>query len=190
VIPLVCGNPAEEPASYTRFVLPFSYSPTRCPPKELSWVYKPSKPASIWRKNYLTVETATVLFDRAKWLELKSADTIPDFQIRRGERHITVRIGTPRLVLFEWPSDPTARREGDQKDILCIGFLIVEASFPKKEESGGLDDLLEIGIGGSLPTSLLPHHLAYGSVPRRFGKVKCADETLIGTDLKRRRMRC
>lgn len=26
-----------------------------------------------------------------------------------------------------------------------------------------------IGIGGSLTTSLLPHHRAYGSVPRRFG---------------------
>ena len=27
----------------------------------------------------------------------------------------------------------------------------------------------EIGIGGSLSASLLPHHRAYGSVPRRFG---------------------
>lgn len=27
----------------------------------------------------------------------------------------------------------------------------------------------EIGIGGSLAAPALPHHRAYGSVPRRFG---------------------
>jgi hypothetical protein len=29
----------------------------------------------------------------------------------------------------------------------------------------------EIGIGGSLAAPPLPHHLAYGSVPRRFEKL-------------------
>jgi len=28
---------------------------------------------------------------------------------------------------------------------------------------------LQIGIGGTLTGSFLPHHRAYGSVPRRFG---------------------
>ena len=47
-----------------------------------------------------------------------------------------------------------------------------------------------IGIGGSLTTSLLPHHRAYGSVPRRFGSVKCLVETLTSEALVRRSMPC
>jgi hypothetical protein len=30
----------------------------------------------------------------------------------------------------------------------------------------------KIGIGGSLAAPPLPHHLAYGSVPRRFEKLR------------------
>jgi hypothetical protein len=30
---------------------------------------------------------------------------------------------------------------------------------------------MKIGIGGSLAAPPLPHHLAYGSVPRRFEKL-------------------
>jgi hypothetical protein len=33
-------------------------------------------------------------------------------------------------------------------------------------------DALAIGIGGSLAAPPLPHHLAYGSVPRRFEKLR------------------
>jgi hypothetical protein len=62
VIPLVCGNPAEEPASYTRFVLPFGYKPEACLEKAPSCLYKSDKPICIWRQNYLTVETAAVFF--------------------------------------------------------------------------------------------------------------------------------
>lgn len=75
MIPLVCGNPAEKLASYTRFVLPFSYSPAKYSSRKgASWVSQPSKPASTWRKNYLTVETAAVFFDRARWFELEGKD--------------------------------------------------------------------------------------------------------------------
>ncbi len=143
MIPLVCGDPANEPASYTRFVLPFSYSPTKYTSQgEPPWIYKLSESASIWRQNYLTVETATVLFHRAKWFDLKGVNPL-DFPIPRNGRTLTIRMGTPRLVLFEWPSDPTAEHEDDRKDLLRIGFLIVETSFPKKEESVVLGDLLE-----------------------------------------------
>lgn len=144
MIPLVCGDPAEEPASYTRFVLPFSYSPTKYTSQRKSpWIYKLSEPASIWRQNYLTVETSTVLFHRAQWFDLKGVNPF-DFQIPRNGRNLTIRMSTPRLVLFEWPSAPAAKREDDQKDLLCIGFLVIETSFPRKEESVVLDDLLEL----------------------------------------------
>jgi hypothetical protein len=42
---------------------------------------------------------------------------------------------------------------------------------------------LSIGIGGSLATSFLPHHRAYGSVPRRFGGLRmnrlCHDDKAL-----------
>lgn len=148
MIPLVCGNPAKEPASYTRFVLPFAYKPEACSEQAPSYVYKPSKPVSVerqnYRQNYLTVETAAALFHRAKWLELKGTEPMRDFKISRGGRNITVRLGTPRLVLFECPTDPRTVGEDDQGDPLCIGFLIVEVSFPKQDTTTpDLDDLLE-----------------------------------------------
>ncbi len=144
MIPLECGDPTEEPASYTRFVLPFSYSPIQYAPQGGSpLIYKLSEPVSIWRQNYLTVETSTVLFHRAQWFDLKGINSF-DFQISRNGRKLTVRMSAPRLVLFEWPSDPGAQREDDQRDLLCIGFLVIETSFPKKEESIVLDDLLEL----------------------------------------------
>lgn len=144
MIPLVCGDPAQGPASYTRFVLPFAYSLRAYPGKTSSWVYKPYEPVDLsWRQDYLTVETAAVLFHRAKWFELKGMGTVPNFPIVRDGRPITVCLGVPRLVLFEWPTSPDEENKDDQGDLLCIGFLIVETYFPKQEVPPSLDDLLE-----------------------------------------------
>ena len=46
-----------------------------------------------------------------------------------------------------------------------------------------------IGIGGSLAAPPLPHHLAYGSVPRRFGQVKRLAEPPIEEGRSSRRKR-
>ena len=143
MIPLVCGDPAQDqkPASYTRFILPFAYSPTLCGERQGLYVYKPSPPADIWRRNYLTAETAAVLFGRARWLELKGTEPPPG-HIRRKAKTITVRVEPPRLVLFEWPAQPDVQAQDGPSDPLQIGFLIVEASFPLQQEPPDLDDLL------------------------------------------------
>lgn len=143
MIPLVRGDPAQgEPASYTRFVLPFAYSLEAYPGKPSPWVYKPYTPVDIsWRQDYLTVETAAVLFHRAKWLELKGMENLPPFPIVRDGRPITVCLGVPRLVLFEWWTPSDAENQDNQGDLLCIGFLIVETYF-KQDIPLSLDDLL------------------------------------------------
>jgi hypothetical protein len=144
VIPLVCGDPKQELASYTRFVLPFAYSPEPCSESQGQYVFKPSPPApaDIWRRNYLTAETAAVLFGRARWLQLANVEPL-HFDIRRNDRTIMVRVEPPCLVLFEWPKQPGVLAKGRHGNPLQIGFLIVEASFPLQEEPPSLDDLLE-----------------------------------------------
>src|SRR3982751_6376914 len=47
----------------------------------------------------------------------------------------------------------------------------------------------EIGIGGSLAAPPLPHHRAYGSVPRRFDRVKRLAVSPIEEGRSRRRKR-
>src|SRR5437899_8427660 len=47
-----------------------------------------------------------------------------------------------------------------------------------------------IGIGGHLAAPPLPHHRAYGSVPRRFDRVKRGQERRGGEDRDRRNTGC
>jgi hypothetical protein len=47
-----------------------------------------------------------------------------------------------------------------------------------------------IGIGGRLAASALPHHRAYGSVPRQFDRVKLEQEHRGGEDRGRRNTGC
>src|ERR1700739_1149078 len=48
----------------------------------------------------------------------------------------------------------------------------------------------KIGIGGHLAAPPLPHHRAYGSVPRRFDRVKRGQERRGGGDRGRGNTRC
>src|SRR5947208_12323645 len=48
----------------------------------------------------------------------------------------------------------------------------------------------EIGIGGHLAAPPLPHHRAYGSVPRRFDRVKLEQQQRVGEDRGRRNTGC
>src|SRR3954463_3632331 len=48
----------------------------------------------------------------------------------------------------------------------------------------------KIGIGGRLAAPPLPHHRAYGSVPRRFDRVKLEQRRRGGEDRDRRRTGC
>ena len=47
-----------------------------------------------------------------------------------------------------------------------------------------------IGIGGRLATPPLPHHRAYGSVPRRFDRVRLGRAHRFGEDRATRNCRC
>src|SRR5205085_9406001 len=47
-----------------------------------------------------------------------------------------------------------------------------------------------IGIGGHLAVPPLPHHRAYGSVPRRFDQVKLGQTHRVGGDRGRRNRDC
>src|SRR5271169_813519 len=47
-----------------------------------------------------------------------------------------------------------------------------------------------IGIGGRLATPPLPHHRAYGSVPRRFDRVRLGRAHRFGEDRATRNRRC
>src|SRR5208283_5120279 len=47
-----------------------------------------------------------------------------------------------------------------------------------------------IGIGGRLATPPLPHHRAYGSVPRRFDRVRLGRARRFGGDRATRNRRC
>src|ERR1700741_5438614 len=53
-------------------------------------------------------------------------------------------------------------------------------SFAVVEADGGVAP--RIGIGGHLAAPPLPHHRAYGSVPRRFDRVKRGQERRGGGD--------
>ena len=143
------GDPAKEPASYTRFVLPFGYHPVRISPIRAGPIYQEVTPCTSEdaqrlhaRNDYFTAETSAVLYERAKWMELADASNgTPsgprDFQAKGrrvdgdGRKRLKVRLMPPRLVLFEWPdAEPTAA----EPDLLASGFLVQEACF--LEDSG------------------------------------------------------
>src|SRR6516165_10617327 len=59
------------------------------------------------------------------------------------------------------------------------------SSLPEMSELGP-----KIGIGGRLATPPLPHHRAYGSVPRRFDRVRLGRARRFGEDRATRNSRC
>src|SRR5271167_1400417 len=69
---------------------------------------------------------------------------------------------------------------------LTVPFSSLAAQHPAARAPCGL-----IGIGGRLATPPLPHHRAYGSVPRRFDRVMLRRTTLeFGEDRGSRNSRC
>ena len=71
---LKCGNPEIEdnPASFSRFVFPFAYCLENLSVQPEGLFYQQNDGSSYQRrKKYLTNETALVLFERAKWFEIR-----------------------------------------------------------------------------------------------------------------------
>jgi hypothetical protein len=63
--------------------------------------------------------------------------------------------------------------------------LLINPRFVKPFVKGS-----KIGIGGRLAASPLPHHRAYGSVPRRFDRVKLGRAHGFGEDRANRNIGC
>lgn len=157
MIELETGNPwnaENKPSSYSRFLLPFSYTlnPANAAAVQADQLcfrqIQPKKAFERERLLYFTAETANVLFQRAIWAEIDAASwqdagLSGPFSFKSVERESTVPvcIAPPRLILFEGCSEnpslhPTIRH----------GFLILDTFFPDADQSNNrpsLDDLLE-----------------------------------------------
>jgi hypothetical protein len=152
MIPLKCGFPDEEPATYTRFVLPFAYRLEQVKDNPAVFYEESTQiPGRTWRERYLTDETADVLFRRAKWFDLKQKEKEKEWawQVEmafRDREKIPVRMAPPQIILFEWPKGE-GRRDCEDKgcDTLHTGFLLVDLHFPEsKGTRPDLDDLLQL----------------------------------------------
>ncbi len=154
---IIGGDPAQGPASYTRFVLPFAYRPVALSGVSAGPAYleclspDPDYAERLRaRSDYFTAETSSVLFDRAKWVQLSSplaekSEAPNDFEVRgrqaEGNRRkkLKVRLKPARLVLFEWPGPEPVRGE---PDLLSSGFLVQEANFLNDLEPWAVEDVL------------------------------------------------
>ncbi len=158
---ITCGDPAKDPATYTRFILPFAYCPTFKEKSNDKVCYEKTEPEDLmWRKKYLTYETADVLFKRAKWFTLKDSqyplEVNMDFRDCAKTEHIAIHIKPPSLILFEWPerdgkcskhcTDPSLMQcPEDKHNILRTGFLVLELYFPEDNcIYPTIDNLLEM----------------------------------------------
>ena len=149
MLPLICGDPRKEPASSTRFVLPFAYQLVPIDGYEVLH-YGPAEIADqIWRERYLTEETEDVLFRRAGWFALRSGTEDWRWEgntLFHNRMAIPVCMAPPLLILFEYSVHTNQVQWGQTaRDMLQIGFLVIELFFPKT--NGGrptLDDLREL----------------------------------------------
>ena len=150
MIPLICGDPKKEPASSTRFVLPFAYQLVPIDGYKGALHYGPAEIVDrIWRERYLTEETEDVLFRRAGWFTLRSGTEDWHWKghmLFHDETAIPVYTSSPFLVLFEH-SVHTHQAQWEQaaRDMLQTGFLVIELFFPERDDGRPtLDDLREL----------------------------------------------
>jgi len=161
---LIIGNPetTEDGASFSRFVLPFRYCLEPLGPNGTTLIYKgvdfiPSLgDRTFERLHYLTIETANVLFERARWFELSSdakaclEPVTCDVPLVSGT--FSVAMSRPRIVLFELPKSEKASQSSARDacptadDLLATGFLLVDLYFPEQDDHQppAIDDLLRL----------------------------------------------
>ncbi|MEW6127213.1 MAG: hypothetical protein AB1757_09255 [Acidobacteriota bacterium] len=145
------GDPkGKNAASYTRFVMPFAYTVERTDVgnEEVVWEeIKEEDPNDLkWRKQYLTQETAKVLFENAKWFELKSkvndkfVSYKKDIGITFKMLDSTIRqiaINAPKLILFECNLPDSKGLAANSP--MRTGFLVIEINF---QDETTLDEML------------------------------------------------
>lgn len=154
---LISGNPWGEndlsmgnPASFTRFILPFSYflqwaSDINGPKAkdDLYFETTPIKKFNRERTRYFTGETAEVLYGRALWAQIPKK--VWNNETRKGsfsflapesQQTLKVIISQPWVVLFE------GKKENGAHELLQNGFLILETYLDPEAGNASLDDLL------------------------------------------------
>lgn len=133
---LITGDPDREPASFTRFALPFVWSldeRTKQPDPEAPVYRRDDVAPAVERRRYFTPETADALYNRALWLKLSSPAT--ESVLHVGERPLRVKVFPPRIVLFEGTTPAP-------EPVLKTGFLLVDIALPKEEVT--LDQFLVV----------------------------------------------
>ncbi len=174
-IPLIFGKPidgsrgetTEKGASFSRFVLPFSYKieetknnkagtskqENKSEP-ELFYKVNPLQNLSfLKRKKYFSWETSLTLYKRALWLDMsdgwqKTSWGKEEIDVTIRGRKLKVGMLPPRIILFEAGKEPTisklAKTPKKNRNVLQSGFLLVDLYFPSQPETPGLDDLLTL----------------------------------------------
>lgn len=143
------GHGPGKAATYSRFILPFSYKLSRISYTQKNMYFKvsPFKDFNSATIHYFTNETAAVLFERALWARIpekcwKEGDTLRagpfNFITSNGSRKIPIKINRPSIVLFEGNHSS----ENDQ-GILHHGFLIIETYLAEQDDQVSMDDWLE-----------------------------------------------
>jgi hypothetical protein len=140
------GDPSNEPASFTRFILPFAYKPEQLSAsvstQDQKFKINTNVDDKIWRQKYLTFETADVLFNRTKWFKLNCEygfETDITLDINERKETNKIRINTPELILFEW-------NENTDKDfdILKVGLLVLEVYLPIENNITNIEKLSQL----------------------------------------------
>lgn len=140
--PLETGDYLVQPATFSRFILPFAYQLTRLT-RSVDRFYQERDPTqaevvrgdeNFERLHYLTPDTSQVLFKRARWFALNSEPDQVTFRSHQGE--LRARLRPPEIVLFEGRDAMQQSESG----LLHTGFLIIDVDFPKESEMA-LEDL-------------------------------------------------
>jgi hypothetical protein len=156
-IKIETGNPNQDkvPASFTRFVLPFTYKvkDSESSSNKLKWHKKQIDSLSEieWRKQYFTDEVADTLFDKSGWYCLKDEndDYHRTLKIKRDNRTLEIEIKSPQLILFQ---------EKSEVEYLNNGLLVIEVYFPNRQEIS-LDDLLFVNENLRYKEQIFEGHL-------------------------------
>ncbi|MHB9000150.1 MAG: hypothetical protein ACYC9N_11635, partial [Thermoanaerobaculia bacterium] len=129
---MLAGTDFEKAVSYTRFVLPFAYSPQRLRHVHDGKSYQLAKLENEEaRRRYFTPETANVLFRRAAWFQSTAQAHEEDFWVNGSK--LTVNFSPPRLVLFE--SERAFKTSARNEPVVThTGFLIIDATFPSQTD--------------------------------------------------------
>lgn len=156
LVPIKGGNPyGEEPASYTRFVMPFAYqlSELKDGVGEPITSYRRIGGEGLRelegerdRRLYHTKETSKSLFDHASWWRLyegeaETATRQYDAKFYDG-RTLRLSVPAPQIVLFEYREPNDGRLV--KKDVLGTGFLFVDVYFDSNDPAPSLNNLLQL----------------------------------------------